>query len=98
MPSVAAIEQEGTELTVSFVGQSETRIARVASESINVYAEVCAAAGAEIGSCPISYVVHQPSEAGSVVTLLITALLPVLLIGGFIYFMMRGAARRGPPT
>ncbi len=33
----------------------------------------------------------EPSAAGSIITLLITALLPVLLIGAFIFFMMRQA-------
>lgn len=65
----------------------------IASESINVYAEVCAAAGADLGQCPIEYTALGTSEAGQWLGLLISALLPVLLIGAFIYFMMRQAQR-----
>ena len=38
-----------------------------------------------------TFVATEPSAAGGILTLLITALLPVLLIGGFIFFMMRQA-------
>lgn len=93
---VSSIAQEGTELTVSLRDEAESRVSRVASESVNVYAEACAAAGEELGQCSIGYTARAPSTAGGILTLLITALLPVLLIGGFIYFMMR-QAQRGPP-
>ena len=74
-------------------GESEPRSATIASESINVYAEVCTAAGSALGECPIEYTARAPSAAGSMLTLLVTALLPVILIGSFIYFMMRQAQR-----
>jgi ATP-dependent Zn protease len=90
---VEAITQDGTRLTVSLSAEAQPRRTTVASESINVYAEVCTAAGAQLGDCPIEYVAVGPSAAGQWLGLLITALLPVLLIGGFIYFMMRQAQR-----
>jgi ATP-dependent Zn protease len=93
---VTSIVQEGTELTVSLRDEAETRASTVASESVNVYAEACAAAGEELGQCSIGYTARAPSTSEGIVSLLITALLPVLLIGGFIYFTMR-QAQRGPP-
>ncbi|MGH2357353.1 MAG: hypothetical protein ACRDGJ_04995 [Candidatus Limnocylindria bacterium] len=93
---VEAIIQEGISLTVLLGGASESRTVAIASESINVYAEVCAAAGAQLGECPISYEARAPSAAGQWVGLLVTALLPVLLIGAFILFMMRQAQRQKP--
>ena len=91
--NVVAITQSGTDLTVTKRGVSTPLRVAVASESINVYAEVCAAAGASLGGCPIDYAAVEASAAGSIVTLLITSLLPVVLIGSFIYFMMRQAQR-----
>jgi ATP-dependent Zn protease len=91
--NVEAITQDGTRLTVRMRGESEPRLVTVASESINVYAEVCAAAGAPLGQCPIQYTVVEESAAGQWVGLLVTSLLPVLLIGSFIFFMMRQAQR-----
>jgi ATP-dependent Zn protease len=90
---VDSIIQDGTRLTVTLTGESEPRSVAVASESVNVYAEVCAAAGAELGECPIEYTALGTSEAGQWFGLLISTLLPVLLIGTFIYFMMRQAQR-----
>ena len=86
--SVKTITQEGTTLTVKFNDQTE-KTTTVASPDINYRAEVCAAAGDDCGGIAYDYV--QPSAAGGILTLLITALLPVLLIGGFIFFMMRQA-------
>lgn len=93
---VGAIAQDGTHLRVTLNGKSEPRSARIASESINVYAEVCAAAGSDLGRCPIEYTALGSSEAGQWLGLLITALLPVLLIGTFIFFMMRQASKGKP--
>ena len=90
---VEAVTQEGVRLEVTLAGETEPRLVNIASESINVYAELCAAAGAAPGECQIEYAVTEPTAAGSVLTLLITSLLPVLLIGSFIYFMMRQAQR-----
>ena len=91
--NVQAITQNGTRLAVRIRGENEPRLVTVASESINVYAEVCAAAGVPLGQCPIEYTVVEESAAGQWVGLLVTSLLPVLLIGSFIFFMMRQAQR-----
>jgi ATP-dependent Zn protease len=92
---VAAIEQDGTVLYVSLRdGRSLT--SDVASESVNVYADVCYATGKPIGpNCSIYYAVVP--GAGEWVGLLISALLPVLLIGAFFFFMMRQAQRADKP-
>lgn len=92
---VESVVQVGTRLTVRLGGESEARHVAVASESINVYAELCTAAGAQLGACPIEYVADAPSSSEQWLGLLITSLLPVLLIGAFIFFMMRNAQRQG---
>lgn len=88
---VEAVIQEGTDLAVTFRDEAAPRAVTV-SEQLNVWQELCAAAGTtEAGACAIRYEFREPSEAGSFLGLLISALLPVLLIGTFIYFMMRRA-------
>jgi cell division protease FtsH len=84
---VSTITQEGTTLTVT-KGQEELTTT-VASPDINYREEVFAACGEACGDLTYDYV--EPSAAGGILTLLITALLPVLLIGGFIFLMMRQA-------
>lgn len=86
---VEAITQEGLRLSVTLTG-GEVKAVSVASDAINVYAEVCAAAGKQPGpACPIRFSVVRESAAGQWLGLLVTSLLPVFLIGSFIYFMMR---------
>jgi hypothetical protein len=93
---VEAVVQEGTELSVTLRGESAPRTV-VVREQVDVWQELCTAAGTgEVGACAIRYEFAEPSAAGGVMTLLITALLPVLLIGGFIFFMMRRAVPRTP--
>src|SRR5687768_7595514 len=89
--NVEKITQEGTTLNVQLAGEAEERTTLVASEFINVQQELCARAPGGAAGCEIVYNVEEPSAAGGILTLLITALLPVLLIGGFIFFMMRQA-------
>ena len=90
---VSAIVQEGTELQISLEGESEPKTVTVASEQINYRAEICGAASPSdpVGCNNIKYDFVGPSAAGQWLGLLITALLPVLLIGAFIFFMMRQA-------
>jgi cell division protease FtsH len=90
-PPIQSIEQDGTTLAVQVQGEPEPRTVIVASEFINVQAEVCEAAGQPLGTCDINVGAVRESAAGQWLGLLITALLPVLLIGGFIFFMMRQA-------
>ena len=94
---VVSISQSETQLTVSLAGDLEPRTVFVSSGGINVYAEVCAAAAHAIGpDCPIKYEFVPESQAGQWVGLLITAFLPVLLIGSFIFFMMRAQQKKLP--
>jgi cell division protease FtsH len=85
---VDSITQEGTTLTV-VMNNGQEHTTTVASPEINYREEVFAACGDNCGNLTFDYV--EPSAAGGVLTLLITALLPVLLIGAFIFFMMRQA-------
>jgi ATP-dependent Zn protease len=93
---VQAVIQDGTTLSVTLEGDDARRTV-IVSEQLNVRQELCAAAGAgDPGDCQIRYEFAQPSAAGQWLGLLITALLPVLLIGGFIFFMMKRAASMAP--
>ncbi|MEP7041275.1 MAG: ATP-dependent zinc metalloprotease FtsH [Chloroflexota bacterium] len=91
--NIKSVEQDGTRLSVVIKDdQSKPRTVVVPSEFVNVNAEVCAAAGSpDLGNCDILYSAVEESAAGQWLGLLITAFLPVLLIGGFIFFMMRQA-------
>lgn len=93
---VTQIDQDGLELTVWLVDSEAPRHhVFVASDAINVYAEVCAAAGKAPGpDCPILFEVSGETESGKWIGLIVTSLLPVLLIGGFIYFMMRAQQKK----
>jgi cell division protease FtsH len=94
--TIESVTQDGDRLTVKFTGveQTKTAIAPASSQGTDVLNQLCNAAdisnvadcGKQLGFNPV-----EPSAAGSILTLLITALLPVLLIGAFIFFMMRQA-------
>jgi cell division protease FtsH len=91
--NVTSVVQDGTKLTVVLgtkTNAPETVV--VASQFIDVRAEVCAAAGSTTpGTCSIKYSAVEEGAAGQVIFQLLFAFLPVLLIGGFIFFMMRQA-------
>ena len=91
--NVTSVVQNGTRLTVVLgtkANAPETVV--VASQFIDVRAEVCAAAGSTTpGTCSIKYSAVEEGAAGQVIFQLLFAFLPVLLIGGFIFFMMRQA-------
>ena len=95
---VASVTQDGTKLSIVLGTDTQNpKTAVVSSELIDVRADLCAAAGAASpADCQIEYGAVEESAAGGVLTLLITAFLPVLLIGGFIFFMM--PRRRAPIT
>ncbi len=77
---------------MTLAGSDTAKTAIVPSDQINVYEEVCAAAGAaSLAECGITYEAVEESATGGILTLLISALLPVLLIGAFFFFMMRQA-------
>ncbi|HET9498455.1 MAG TPA: ATP-dependent zinc metalloprotease FtsH [Candidatus Limnocylindria bacterium] len=89
---VTGVTQDGTTLTVSFENSDATKTAIVPSDNINVFAEVCAAAGAPSqAECGISFEAVAESATGQWIGVLIASLLPVLLIGAFFFFMMRQA-------
>ncbi|MEP6681186.1 MAG: cell division protein FtsH, partial [Chloroflexota bacterium] len=90
---VESVTQDGTKLSVKLAGADPAKSVTVASPDLNYRAEVCQAAGAtDAASCGgINYSFVEASAAGQWLGLLITALLPVLLIGAFIFFMMRQA-------
>ncbi len=86
-----SVAQEGTHLTATMPNGAEYT-AVVPSELTNVFADLgCAPPGVAANFECASFEATEPSAAGGILTLLITALLPVLLIGGFIFFMMRQA-------
>ncbi len=91
---IESVTQDGTKLTVALKGVEQPKSAVVASAFIDVRADLCAAVGAaNPADCAdtVDYRSVEESAAGGILTLLITAFLPVLLIGGFIFFMMRQA-------
>ncbi len=89
---VTEVVQDGTRLTVKVTTDTNPRTVVVPSSFVNVRAEVCAAAGStDPGNCPVTYSAVEESAAGQWLGILITAFLPVLLIGAFIFFMMRQA-------
>ena len=72
--------------------RSQEKTASVAVGATSTTAPRCARRDRRPATAAAStYDYIQPSAAGGILTLLITALLPVLLIGGFIFFMMRQA-------
>jgi cell division protease FtsH len=85
------VVQEGTRLTAKATGGAEYT-AIVPSDAVNVFADLgCGPGGTPESFNCATFEATEPSAAGGILTLLITALLPVLLIGGFIFFMMRQA-------
>jgi cell division protease FtsH len=86
---VTEITQEGQRIIARVNGQERTSTAP--SSETSVYADLgCTTGNAGSFNCQ-NFTAAEPSGTGGVLTLLITALLPVLLIGGFIFFMMRQA-------
>ena len=88
---VEAVVQDGQELHVTLADREEPVVV-VIGEQTDARAELCQAAGQpDPAECRIRYEFVTPSAAGQWLGLLITALLPVLLIGTFIFFMMKRA-------
>jgi len=90
---VAKVVQTGTTLQVTTTGTPpDTYTTEVASAFTNVFDDMTKAAvagGQQVSK--IDYKAQQEPQTGQWLGLLISALLPVLLIGGFIFFMMRQA-------
>ena len=86
---VESITQDADQLTIKLTDETEPVTAVVPPGIINVRDEVCSASGRT--PCAIQFEAVAESAAGQWIGLLISAFLPVLLIGGFIFFMMRQA-------
>ncbi|MGK2936755.1 MAG: ATP-dependent zinc metalloprotease FtsH, partial [Solirubrobacteraceae bacterium] len=88
--NVQSITDEGLRVTAMVGGQERTAV--LPSELTNVVEDLGCGAGGDPGQFNCANLgATEESAAGGILTLLITALLPVLLIGGFIFFMMRQA-------
>src|SRR5687768_8228033 len=88
---IQTIEKEDSRLTVTFTDGTPDKTAVVPSELTNVFEDLGCSNGDPGEFDCTNFTATEPSAAGGILTLLITALLPVLLIGGFIFFMMRQA-------
>jgi len=91
---VQSVVQEGDTLTVTPTGTNTTAYTvniPPLPTLTNVYADIKAAAEADGGTFDPAIYTAKPAPDNSWVGLLLTAVLPLLVIGGFIYFMMRQA-------
>ncbi len=93
---VTAVTQDDTKLSVVLNNdtQNPQSVIVPTTGNVNVYQDVCAAAGyTSQADCAqkIKFEAVQASAAGSIITTLLISILPVLLIGAFIFFMMRQA-------
>jgi cell division protease FtsH len=93
---IEQITMDGDRLVVKLKGVTDTKtaIAPPSSQGTDIYDQICSAAGFDnTATCAsaIAFNPVEPSAAGQWIGLLISALLPVLLIGAFIFFMMRQA-------
>ncbi|MFZ9353130.1 MAG: ATP-dependent metallopeptidase FtsH/Yme1/Tma family protein, partial [Candidatus Limnocylindrus sp.] len=91
--SVASVVQQEQTLTVTKTGTPpDTYQVQVPTQLTDVYNDVRAAATAG-GRNPdsVTFGAKKADESGQLLSLLVSALLPVLLIGGLFVFMMRSA-------
>jgi cell division protease FtsH len=86
---IETITKDGDKL-IAQIGDGEPRAAVIPSELVNPYEDLGCPDSSAGFDCT-QFIVKEASAAGQWVGLLITALLPVLLIGAFIFFMMRQA-------
>jgi ATP-dependent Zn protease len=90
---VAKVVQQGERLTITPRGNGQIVGSHVPSELTNLVADIaaaCAEPGA-VADCAtkVEISAEEPSQTGQLLTLLLTALLPVILIGAIFYFMLR---------
>jgi len=89
---ISEITQDGLRVTAKMNSGGADKTAIRPSELANVLDDIGCTGGGDPGAFDCSnFNAVEESAAGGILTLLITALLPVLLIGGFIFFMMRQA-------
>jgi cell division protease FtsH len=94
--NISSLTMDGERLVVQRKNPNEEKTAVIPpnSQGTNVLDQICTAAGyTDVAACSAAISINpvEPSAAGQWIGLLITALLPVLLIGAFIFFMMRQA-------
>jgi cell division protease FtsH len=92
---VAKVVQQGSKLAISLSDGKTTVASQIPSELTNIRTEV-ADACAQPGAVPdciskVQISASEPSQTGQILTLLLTAMLPVILIGAIFFFMMRQA-------
>ncbi|RLT48381.1 MAG: hypothetical protein DWI65_03760, partial [Candidatus Limnocylindrus sp. ZSMar2m-chloro-G89] len=90
---VDAVVQQDQTLTITLTGTPpESYQVQVPTQLTDVYNDLLAAATAG-GQSPegITFGAKAPDESGQLMGLLLSAFLPVLLIGGLFIFMMRSA-------
>ena len=91
--NIKSVTQDGTKLTVvRNEGDGKPVTAIVPSLNLNYRAEICEAAGTpNPADCSVNFQAVEESAAGGILATLLASMLPVLLIGAFIFFMMRQA-------
>ena len=87
---VTKVVQQGTTLTVTTSGTPPTYTVIVPTVLTDVWGDIQTAAG-QANPPPTVAFEAQPAPDTSWLGLLLTAVLPLLIIGGFIFFMMRQA-------
>ncbi|MEY4072337.1 MAG: cell division protein FtsH, partial [Chloroflexota bacterium] len=90
---VDSVVQQDQTLTITLTGTPpENYQVQVPTQLTDVYGDLLAAATAG-GQSPesITFGAKAPDDSGQLVSLLLSAFLPVLLIGGLFIFMMRSA-------
>ena len=88
---VTKVTQQGTTLTVETTGTPKTYTVIVPTVLTDVYGDMQKAAIAGDQDLPAGVFTANQAPDTSWLGLLLTAVLPLLIIGGFIFFMMRQA-------
>ena len=89
---IAKVTQQGTTLTVERDGEPKTTYTVIVPTVLTqVFPDMLAAAEAKNLTLPADIFQATPAPDTSWLGLLLTAVLPLLIIGGFIFFMMRQA-------
>ncbi|HET9758029.1 MAG TPA: ATP-dependent zinc metalloprotease FtsH [Candidatus Limnocylindrales bacterium] len=89
---IAKVTQQGTTLTVERDGEPKTTYTVIVPTVLTqVYPDMLAAAETTNRTLPADIFQATPAPDTSWLGLLLTAVLPLLIIGGFIFFMMRQA-------
>src|SRR5437867_7531733 len=91
---VDKVVQQGPKLTITLTDKT-TLVSQLPSEvSTNILADMAAVCAQPDATCVTGkpdLIPTEPSQTGQLLTLLLTALLPVILIGAIFFFMMRQA-------